>query len=100
MEQVTLYPIPLDQITGIFQNIIREELKTHQRLEIQEKLLSPKETCNLFNPRISLVTLASWTNKGLLTKHYIGGRTYYRYSEIMASIKSFKKYTLNKNQRL
>jgi len=96
MEQITLYPIPLDQIAELLQKIIREELQAQQILAAQEKMLSPKQTCNLFNPTISLVTLASWTKKGLLKKHYIGGRTYYKYGEILNSVKSLKRYSITK----
>jgi len=57
-----------------------------------EKLLSPEETCKLFQPSISKVTLWNWTNEGKLQKHQIGGKVFYKYSEVMESITTLKKY--------
>lgn len=92
-EALNLSLVPIDQLAGLLQSIIRQEVRAKQEEELQEKLLSPKEVCKLFQPNISLVTLNSWSDKGLLTKHYIGGRTYYKYSEVVSSLKSIKKYS-------
>jgi hypothetical protein len=58
----------------------------------EEKLLSPMETVKLFDPPISKQTLHNWQRKGLLRKHYIGGRTFYKRSEVLEAAKSLKKY--------
>jgi len=75
---------------------IREDLKTEIRealkKEAGEKLLSPVETCKLFNPQISRVTLQSWTTAGHLTRYELGGRVYYRYSEVIEATKTLKRY--------
>jgi len=55
-------------------------------------LLSPAETCKMFNPAISKVTLAAWTKRGLLNESRIGGRVYYKQSEIIAGLTTLKKY--------
>lgn len=85
--------VPADQLVTMLRSVFREEIRAKQNEALQERLLSPKETCKLFEPNISLVTLDSWADKGLLTKHHIGGRTYYKYSEIMASLKTIRKYS-------
>lgn len=72
--------------------IVREEISAAKIEDLEEKMLSPSETCRLFNPKISLVTLNSWAGKGLLVKHYIGGRTYYKYSQVINSFKTLKRY--------
>ncbi|HZG73854.1 MAG TPA: hypothetical protein VEY51_20140 [Chondromyces sp.] len=97
MENVILSPIPLEQLVAQIQHVVRQEINNQQALEYQEKLLSPKETCKLFNPSISIVTLNSWSNKGLITKHYIGGRTYYKQSEVLEASKTLKKYQSVRN---
>lgn len=85
--------VPVDQLASLIEGIVHKQIRQKQSEDLQEKLLAPKEVCKLFQPNISLVTLDSWADKGLLTKHYIGGRTYYKYSEVINSVKSLKKYT-------
>jgi hypothetical protein len=41
---------------------------------------------------ITKATLTSWTKQGLLQDHRIGGRIFYRQSEILASTKKLSKY--------
>jgi hypothetical protein len=78
----------LDKLTSRFAEII--ELK--QKSELAEKLLSPAETCKLFQPNISKVTLHKWTKDGRLQEHRIGSRVFYKYSEVLASLQTLKKY--------
>jgi hypothetical protein len=98
MNHTTIFPtnaqvlVPVHQLTDLFQNLIRQEVRAKQSEDLQEKLLSPKETCKLFNPAISLVTLDTWADKGLLIKYHIGGRTYYKYSEVIGALQSLKRY--------
>src|SRR5689334_7891898 len=95
MENVILSPVPLDQLKELFTAIVRQEIRAKAQEEFKEKFLSPKETCALFSPKISLVTLNAWAAKGLLNKHYIGSRTYYRQSEVIEAVKSLKRYSHN-----
>lgn len=67
------------------------DLKENFNSKQDEKLLSPKETCALFSPKISIPTLSRWTSNGLLNRYDIGGRVFYKYSEIIKSL-SLKKY--------
>ncbi|MBS1599509.1 MAG: helix-turn-helix domain-containing protein [Bacteroidetes bacterium] len=69
-----------------------ESILQKQNKELSEKLLSPSEACKLFQPSISKVTLDSWARKGLIKKHAIGGRVYFKYTEVMEALKSLKKY--------
>lgn len=91
-QQVLLSPIPLNQLEELLAKIVRQEVRAKVEEELSNKLLSPKETCRLFHPSISLVTLASWTDKGFLNKRHIGGRTFYLQSEVLEAAKSLKKY--------
>lgn len=88
-----LFIVPVEHLSTVLRNIIKEELKANKSNELEEKMLSPKEVCSLFNPKISLVTLSSWESKGYLTKYFIGGRTWYKYSEVVRSLNSLKKYS-------
>jgi hypothetical protein len=70
---------------------VREEIK--QVLSSQEeKLLSPAETCKLFVPNITKATLSSWTAKGYVEVERIGGRLFYKLSEILEKTKKIGKY--------
>jgi len=57
-----------------------------------EKLLSAAEACKVFVPAISRLTLIRWTKADLLKEHRIGGRVYYKQSEIIASAIHLQKY--------
>ncbi len=59
-----------------------------------EKFLSPKETCAMLG--ISLQTLSNYTKQGKLIDHRFGTRKiWYKNSEIMAALVTFKKYKLS-----
>lgn len=72
--------------------IIKEEIKAEAVSDLQEKLLSPEEACKMFVPKVTKPTLEAWSKNGPLTKHYIGGRVFYKYSELMESLKTLQRY--------
>lgn len=90
-ENVTV-SIPLKDLKDFFQSMIREEIRSKHFEELQEKLLSPEETCKLFSPAISKPTLESYSEKGYIKKYYLEGRTWFKYSEVMAALKTIKRY--------
>lgn len=71
---------------------VRDEIAAKKVEEIEQKLLSPSETCKLFSPPISKPTLSSWTKSGFLKDYRISGRVYYRASEVIEAAKHLKKY--------
>lgn len=83
--------ISIAELVELFRPMIQSEVK-QLKDDQPEKLLSPAETCKMFQPTISKVTLTSWTNKGLLQDHRMGGRVFYKQSEILASLTTLKKY--------
>lgn len=92
MDNIVLSPVPLDKLLQSFREIVRQEIAAEQSTHKEEKLISPAETCKLFNPPISKVTLTAWTKLGYLQDHRIGGRIFYKQSEIIESAKTLKKY--------
>lgn len=78
-------------LVEIFRPMIQDEVK-RLKDEQPEKLLSPKETCKMFQPAISLPTLKSWTEQDKLKDHRIGGRVFYKQSEVLASLTTLRKY--------
>ncbi len=92
MENIVLTPVPLDTLLQSFREIVKEEIKAQQLNDLQEKLLSPKEVCNLFEPKISLPTLARWTDDNLLIRYDLGSKVFYKYSEVLSALKTLKRY--------
>lgn len=57
-----------------------EELKKQLQIPKTEKYLTRKEVMQLF--KISKGTLSNWVEAGTLTKYGVGGRIYFKSSEI------------------
>ncbi len=58
----------------------------------QERLISSSEACKLFVPSISRLTLIRWTKANYLKEHRIGGRVFYKRSEIFEAAQHLRKY--------
>lgn len=87
--------IPVEELTEIFRDLIREEIHAKNEKELKEKLLSPEETCKLFSPAITKPTLESYSQKELLKKYSLGGRTWFKYHEVMEAVKEIKRFSRN-----
>jgi hypothetical protein len=42
--------------------------------------------------RVSLVTLWQWEKQGRISKYTMGGRTYFKYSELLAGLDTLQRY--------
>jgi hypothetical protein len=97
MEKAILVkPITKEELFEEIRKIIKEELVVIANKK-DERLISASEACNLFVPKISKVTFYTWRNKGYFETERIGGKVYVKYSNILAALKTvkkFKKYTL------
>jgi hypothetical protein len=90
--QMVLFPVDPEVFLNQIKDIIKKEIEEANQKDQADKLLSPAETCKLFFPPISKVTLTKWTKDDRLIEYRIGGRIFYRYSEIMNATKHLKKY--------
>lgn len=61
--------------------------------EDEDKYVSPEVVRNMFDPKISRVTLHNWTTQGKLIPYSIGGKKLYKLIEVREAIKSLKKYS-------
>jgi len=95
MDKIILSPIELSELLSGLRAVVKEELQSQQKDQQLEKMLSPAETCNLFQPKITKPTLTAWTREGRLTEHRIGSRIFYRYSEVMEAVGKIKRYKKN-----
>lgn len=89
---IVLTPIPLETLLQSFREVVKEEIKAQQLADLKETFLSPKEVCNLFKPKISLPTLARWSDQEIIKRYDLGGKVLYKYSEVIESLKTIKKY--------
>ena len=89
--QIILSGLTAPDLIELFRVMVKEEV-SQMKDKQEEKLLSPAETCKIFQPTISKVTLASWTSKGLLQDHRIGGRVFYKQSEVLNKLTTLRKY--------
>lgn len=94
--KLILSTIPFDELLTQLVDRVCQVLKDQGKQEQGEKLLSPAETCLLFQPKISLPTLNRWTKAGYIIMYRIGGRTWYKYSEIFNAAKELKLYKATK----
>lgn len=92
MDQILLSPIKLTDLAFTIEAIVNKAIQDKQKTDLAERLLSPEETCKLFNPTISKVTLHNWERQGRLKKYRMGGRVFFKYSEIMAGLETLKRY--------
>lgn len=92
MNNVMFTQLPVDDLLSSIRDIIKQEILAGQGQQASEKLLSPAEACKLFNPAISKVTLAKWTNDGLIPMQKIGGRVFYKFTDIIEAGTKFKRY--------
>jgi len=93
MDNIVLTPVPMEQLINSFRQVVKEEIRAAGEKELLEKFFSPKEACKLFQPAITRQTLdAIAKQNGVLKKHYLGGKVFYKYSELIGAIKNYKRY--------
>jgi hypothetical protein len=88
--QMILTPVSITSLMDGVREIVRAELQQQSRADLSEKLMTAKEAADLL--RVSLVTLWQWEKDGRVKKHIMGGRAYYKHSEIMAGMDSLQRY--------
>jgi hypothetical protein len=89
--QILLNGITPEELVELIRIVFQDEMRKIKSEE-DEKLMSPAETCKLFIPTITKATLTSWTNQGLLDQYRIGGRIFYKKSEMIEKAKTLQKY--------
>lgn len=94
--QVILFPIPIPELLSQIKEIVAVAVKEQRAAELKQALLSPSETCKIFNPKISRVTLHEWTKQGLIPSYRLGSRVYYYHGEVVEAAMRLKKYDQNK----
>jgi excisionase family DNA binding protein len=89
INQITLISITLDELKNLIKEAVREELEAREQKE-DEKMLSVSEVSTLFG--VTKATVYNWTTEGKLSKYKVGGKVFWKYSEVMEAAKQLKKY--------
>ncbi|MFN8291612.1 MAG: helix-turn-helix domain-containing protein [Chitinophagaceae bacterium] len=92
IDNLVLSPIPVNELLDLVRQVVREEICIANKSNAEEKMLSAKEACKLFVPAITRPTLDKLCQNGLLSKHYVGSRIFFRKAEVLDSLKSYKRY--------
>jgi len=81
MRHLNTFETTKDQLVARVVNELKNELK---QATFTEKYLTREEVSELL--KISLSTIHNWTKRGILLPYQIGGRVYYKASEIESSM--------------
>ena len=77
--------------------VVKQEMSHHNATQSpsdvteSEKLLTPQQTAELLG--ICRQTVFDYAKRGLLLRHRLGGRTYFKRGELLAALKSPEKPT-------
>lgn len=82
-----------DAILPDIQLMIEGALKKIASEELAEKFLSVDEARKLFDPEVSRGTMYNWENAGYIQSYLIGGKRYFKYSELLEAVQRIKKYS-------
>jgi len=83
-------------LAGFLPSLVRDIIKNIKTEELMDKLISPDEArTNCFSPAISRPTITSYEKQGYFNRYEMGGKVFYRYSEVMAAAKKIKRYSRN-----
>jgi hypothetical protein len=92
MTKSILYSIELDDLLAAIRQIVAEEIRKKETESSEDRLYSTSETVKLFVPEISKQTLHAWTKAGLIPMQKLGGKNFYKYSDILKATKTLKRY--------
>lgn len=87
MEQIQMVGISPQQLQDAISNDVKnqlEELKESFQPKSPEELLTRTETAELL--KINLSTVHNWTKKGRLKPYGMGGKVYYKRSEVESAL--------------
>jgi hypothetical protein len=82
-----------DAIVPEIQHLIESAFKKHSAESLLEKFLSIDEARKMFQPVIARGTLYNWCDAGYLNSFTIGGKRFFKYSELVEAVTKVKKYS-------
>ncbi|MCE3297075.1 MAG: DNA-binding protein [Crocinitomicaceae bacterium] len=94
MEQIQLIQVTPNELADIISENVKTQIQelakglNNSNQESHKEILSRKEVAELFG--VSLVTIHDWINTGILAPYKIGGRTFFKRSDLMQLLISAK----------
>jgi excisionase family DNA binding protein len=85
METIQIQNISYPQVIEDFAALLENALTKQATAKEPEELLTPQDVAETFH--VSLPTVHAWANEGILIRHKIGTRTYFKRSQVMAAVK-------------
>jgi excisionase family DNA binding protein len=83
----------LEKLEALIEKKQKQAIEAFIAKEQPEKLYTRAEACKFLS--ITNPTLHEWTKKGIIRSHKIGGRVYYKQSDIDVAISRVKRYQRN-----
>lgn len=89
MENLILQQVNKQQLIAEILDGVKDLLEKNRQKTLNEKKnWTAQETADYC--KVTKVTIHDWTKKGILTKHKIGNRIFYKSNEVKAAIYSIK----------
>ena len=85
-------PIKLQELISGIRAGLKEDILSALGAQQEDRLLSPADACKLFTPAVSTKTLSRWTKDGLINVQRVGGRLYYKYSDLLTAGTNLRRY--------
>ena len=92
MNDIIFTQVPVKDLIEQIRVVVRAEIKAEHQREAKDTLVSPAQACEMFTPKISLVTLSKWTKDGLIPSQKIGGRVWYKQSDLLSAGTKLRRY--------
>jgi hypothetical protein len=92
MESIQLLGITPEQLQSSISKDVKsqlDELKKSFQAKTPDELLTRSETAKLL--KINLSSVHNWSKRGILTAFQMGGRVYYKLSQIESTLIELKK---------
>jgi hypothetical protein len=93
MEKRLIVTLDIEELKRIIEDCIKDANTAQEQDKIEEDtLLKRTEVAKLFG--VSLVTLNQWRKEGIIKRHKIKSRVFFKKSEVMQALNTLpKKYT-------
>jgi hypothetical protein len=93
MEKRLIVTLDIEELKRIIEDCLKDANTLQEKDKIEEDtLLKRTEVAKLFG--VSLVTLNQWRKEGIIKRHKIKSRVFFKRSEVMQALNTLpKKYT-------
>ena len=96
MQQIQLFQVTPNELAYLISESVKTQIQelvnasTKEQPKDENDLLSRKETAEFF--KVSLVTVHSWVNSGLIRPLKMGNKTYFKKSELINVVESSNRF--------